>query len=202
MSLYSHTAGTWAGTVEIATAPVDGATTLALTVTAGDTFKKGDIISIAAVKPVNPATRRTYGSTNKTFVVTADHTVPSATTTATISISPAIYGPLSVYQNVDALPLAGADLTLFPGTSSPNGKVGTSGLLLTQDAFALVAVAMELPTQGAEVAVQKRDPESGIAVRFIRQFDPFQSKMINRFDILMGFGSLYSDNSAVRILGA
>lgn len=202
MSLYSHTAGTWAGTVEIATAPVNGATTLALTVTAGDTFKKGDIVNIAAVKPVNPETRRTYGSALKTFVVTADHTVPAATTTATISISPAIYGPTSPYQNVDALPLAGADLTLFPGTTSPNGKVGTSGLVLTQDAFALVGVAMELPTQGAEIAVQKRDPESGIAVRFIRQFDPFQSKMINRFDVLMGFGSLYSDNSAVRILGA
>jgi len=202
MSLYSHTAGTWGGTVEIATAPVSGATTLALTVTAADTFKKGDIINIAAVKPVNPETKRTYGSALKTFVVTADHTVPSATTTATISISPAIYGPDSPYQNVDALPLAGADLTLFPGTSSPNGKVGTSGLLLTTDAFALVGVAMELPTQGAEVAVQKRDPESGLAVRFIRQFDPYQSKMINRFDVLMGFGSLYSDNSAVRILGA
>ncbi len=202
MSLYSHTAGTWGGTVEIATAPVSGATTLALTVTAADTFKKGDVINIAAVKPVNPMTRRTYGSALKTFVVTADHTVPAATTTATISISPAIYGPDSPYQNVDALPLAGADLTLFPGTSSPNGKVGTSTLLLSSDAFALVGVAMEVPTQGAEIAVQKRDPETGIAVRFIRQFDPFQSKMVNRFDVLMGFGSLYPDNAAVRILGA
>lgn len=201
MSLYSHTASTWAGVVEIATAPVDGATTLSLTVTTGDTFKKGDIISIAAVKPVNPMTRRTYGSTNKTFVIVSENATITGTS-ATISISPAIYGPLSPNQNVDALPLAGADLTLFPGTLTPNGKVGTSGLVLTKDAFALVGVPLELPSQGAEIAVQKRDPESGIAVRFIRQFDPFQSKMINRFDVLMGLGSLYSDNSAVRILGA
>jgi hypothetical protein len=201
MSLYSHTASTWAGAVTVATTAVDGATTLALTVTNGDTFRKGDIISIAAVKPVNPETRRTYGSALKTFVITSENQTISGTS-ATISISPALYGPLSQYQNVDALPLANAALTLFPGTNSPNGKVGTSGLLLTTDAFALVGVPMELPTQGAEIAVQKRDPESGIAVRFIRQFDPFQSKMINRFDVLMGFGSLYSDNSAVRILGA
>ena len=201
MSLYSHTASTWAGAVTVATTAVDGATTLALTVTNGDTFRKGDIINFAVSKPVNPETRRTYGSALKTFVITSANQTISGTS-ATISISPALYGPLSQYQNVDALPLANAALTLFPGTSSPNGDVGTSSLLLTPDAFALVGVAMELPTQGAEIAVQKRDPESGIAVRFIRQFDPFQSKMINRFDVLMGFGSLYSDNSAVRILGA
>lgn len=200
MSLYSHTAGTWAGVVEILTAPVSGATTLSLTATTGDTFKKGDIINIAAVKPVNPSTKRTYGSALKTFVIQAD--VTAAASAATVTILPAIYGPGSAYQNVDALPLAGADLTLFPGTTSPNGKVGTSSLVLTQDAFALVGVSLELPTQGAEIAVQKRDPESGLAVRFIRQFDPFQSKMINRFDVAMGLGSLYSDNSAVRILGA
>ena len=200
MSLYSHTAGTWAGAVTVATAPVSGATTIALTATTGDTFKKGDIINFVAAKPVNPETRRTYGSALKTFVVQAD--VTAAASAATITVSPAFYGPDSQYQNVDVLPIAAAALTLFPGTSSPNGKVGTSGLLLTTDAFALVGVSMELPTQGAEIAVQKRDPESGIAVRFIRQFDPFQSKMINRFDVLMGFGSLYSDNAAVRILGA
>lgn len=200
MSLYSHTAGTWAGAVTVATAPVSGATTIALTATTGDTFKKGDIINFAATKPVNPETRRTYGSALKTFVV--QENVTAAASAATITVSPAFYGPDSPYQNVDALPLASAALTLFPGTSSPSGKVGTSSLLLTKDAFALVGVPLELPTQGAEIAVQKRDPESGIAVRFIRQFDPFQSKMINRFDVLMGFGSLYSDNSAVRILGA
>lgn len=202
MSLYSHTAGTWAGTVEILTAPVDGATTLSLTVTAADTFKKGDIVNIALVKPVNPMTGRTYGSALKQFVVTADVTVPAATVTATLPISPAIYGPGSPYQNVNVLPLAGADLTLFPGTGTPNGKVGISGLALTKDAFAMVGVKMELPKQGAEIARQSRDPETGIAVRFIRQFDPVQSKMINRFDVLLGFGSLYPDNAAVRILGA
>jgi hypothetical protein len=33
-------------------------------------------------------------------------------------------------------------------------------------------------------------------------FDPVQRKMINRFDVLLGFGRLYSDECSVRILGA
>lgn len=199
MSLYSHTAGTWAGAVTLSAAPSDGDTTLALTCTTGDTFLKGDKISIASTLPVNPKTRRAYGSDDKQFTVTADAT--GAGSAATISILPAIYGAGSQYQNVDALPASGDALTLFPGTTSPNGKSGTVGLALHRDAFALVGVNMEVP-RAAEMAGQRRDPESGIAVRFVRMFDPQQSKMINRFDVLLGFGNLYQDNCAVAVLSA
>jgi hypothetical protein len=33
-------------------------------------------------------------------------------------------------------------------------------------------------------------------------FDPQQSKMVNRFDVLMGFGRLRPNNSSVRVLAA
>jgi hypothetical protein len=52
------------------------------------------------------------------------------------------------------------------------------------------------------VISQKRDPETGIAIRFIRAFDPVQSRMINRWDVVYGFGAMYPDNCAVRILCA
>lgn len=199
MSLKSHTAGTWAGAVTLASAPVSGATTLSLTCTTGDTFKKGDVFSLP-VLAVNPQTRESTGSANyKTFVITADAT--GAASAATISISPAIYGPDSVYQNVSALPAASDALTLFPGTTSPNGKVGKQGLALNRDAFALVGVDLEIPT-ACEMSSRKRDPETGISVAFVRMFDPIQRKMVNRFDVLLGFGSLYSDSCAVRVLCA
>jgi hypothetical protein len=54
MSLYSHTAGTWAGAVTINGAGQSGSS-LTITATAGDTFKKGDVVSCANVNPVNPA---------------------------------------------------------------------------------------------------------------------------------------------------
>ena len=194
MSLYSHTAGTWAGAVTTAAA-VDGATSLSITGTSGDTFKAGDVISIGSVNNVNPKTRRTTGSA-KLFVVTQDLTATAGPDT--LYISPAIYGPGSQYQNVDALPAASAALTLWPGTSSPSAKSGINGLALHGDAFALVGVPLEVP-KAVEIGAQKRDPETGIAVRFVRMFDPVQSKMVNRFDVLLGFGNLYADNCAVRV---
>lgn len=199
VNLYQHTAGT-AGTA----APVlisgvqTGGSTITVIGTAGETFLKGDVISIDAVRMVNPMSRRVVGAEDKQFVVTANLTLTGGADT--LNISPAIVGPGSQYQNVDALPLAGALITLFPGTSAPQGLTGSNSLALHPDAFALVGVKLEVP-KAVEMASQQRDPKTGIAVRFVRMFDPQQSKMVNRFDVLMGFGELYPDNCAVRVLG-
>jgi hypothetical protein len=173
-----------------------------LTCTNGDTFKQGDKISIASVLPVNPMTRRTFGSAAKTFAITgADQTITG--TSATITISPAIYGPGSQYQNVNALPVAAAALTLWPGTTSPNGKAGTVSLAIQKNAFALVGVELEEPKDSSvELVSQKRDPDSGISVRFIRQWDNTLSRFTNRFDACIGTGELYNDACAVAVAGA
>ena len=197
MSLYSHTAGT--STTPTVNGASQSGSSLNINCTSGNTFKKGDVYSIASVLPVNPKTRRSFGSTNKQFVVTAD--VTATASTATISISPSIYGPTSQNQNVDALPANSAAMTLMPGTSSPNGTSGIQGLALHRDAFACVGVKLAKPKAG-EISSQRQDPETGLSVRFIRQFDPIESKMVNRFDVLLGFGRLYSDNCSVRVLCA
>jgi hypothetical protein len=200
MSLKRHTAGTWAGAVSIATTAVSGDTTLTLTCTSGDTFKKGDVIGVATVYAVNPQTREvTTTAQTKTWTILADATATSST--QVVSVSPTIYGPDSVYQNVNRLPTAADVVTLFPGTTSPNGKSGKQGLAINRDAFALVGVDLEIPT-ACEMSSRKRDPETGISVAFVRMFDPIQRKMVNRFDVLLGFGSLYSDSCAVRVLCA
>jgi hypothetical protein len=162
------------------------------------------VISIANVNMVNPMTRRRVGSTAKQFVITADFTATGST--GTISIFPGIVGPgtpagSNQYQNVDALPANAAALTLFPGTSSPNGKAGVQALAIHRDAHAMVGVKLEVP-KAAELASQMRDPDTGLAVRFVRMFDPRLSKMINRFDVLCGFGRLHADACAVRVLCA
>lgn len=198
MSLYTHTAGTWQGAVSITTTATDGATSLVLTCTTGDTFKAGDKFGIATVYPVNPMTRRVT-NTARTMTVTVLADVTGASSTATVSISPALYGPGSQYQNVDRLPTAADVCTLFPGTASPNGKVGKIGLALHPQAFALVGVKLDMPKH-VEAGGQERDPETGIAVRFTKTWDPEESRMITRFDCLMGFGSLRPDNCAVAVL--
>jgi len=194
MSLYRHTAGTWAFAVTITTAPANGASTLAVTCTTGDTFKKGDKFAIAAVLPVHPMTKRTFGTATKTFTVTAAAT--GASSAATLSISPAIYyeGP---HQNVDAQPAASAALTLWPGTPSPNGKAGTIGLAIQRNAFALVGV--ELDKLDVTICKTSRDPDSGIPIRFSHGSDFKESKKGSRYDTCVGMGEFYNDSCAVAI---
>jgi P22 coat protein - gene protein 5 len=201
MSLYSHTSGVWAGAVTVTTAPAQGATSIVLTCTTGDTFKAGDCIDFNAAFQVNPMTRRKTTSVLKPFVVLVD-TVGVANS-ATVTFSPAIYGPGSQYQNVDALPIAGATVTMFRGTAAPTvAHSGVNGLAFTKEAFAIVGCKLEMPENVEPGSFQRQDPETGIAVQYIRMFDPVNRKMINRFDVLLGFGRLYSDECSVRILGA
>jgi hypothetical protein len=199
MSLYDHTAGDWDGAVTVATAPANGATSIALVCTTGDTFLTGDVFSIADVYATNPETDRvTTRATTKQFVATADAT--GAGSAATVSFQPAMIFS-GHYQNIDSQPAVSAALTLFPGTASPSGKSGKQALAMGNKAFGLVGCRLELPT-AVEMKSQTQDPDSGIALRFIRQWDNPNSRMTNRFDVMIGFGPLYADNCAVRLLCA
>lgn len=199
MSLYRHTAGTTTSpTVTTTQTGTDAISSFAIGCTTGNTFLKGDKISFASVLPVHPQTRRTFGTATKTFTVTAS--VTAANSTATVAFSPPMFGPGSQYQNVDALPVATAVVTMWPGTTSPNGKIGQVGLALHRNAFALVGVELEEPkSSSVELVSQTRDPDSGISVRFIRQWDGKASKMINRFDAMIGYGTFYNDACAVAV---
>lgn len=197
-SLYRHTAGTWAGTVECSSANQSGST-LNVTCTTGDTFKQGDKFTIAAVNEVNLMSRiltTSAAAGTKYFTITAD--VTGVASAAALPIYPPIYGPTSNYQNVDALPANGADLTLWTGTSSPNGKTGKLGLVITPGAFLLAAVKLEEPT-AVELCKQYQDPKTGIALRFIRQWDNILSRMTNRFDMTFGCGVGLAEQAAVVI---
>jgi hypothetical protein len=145
-----------------------------------------------------PPHRRPISST-QTFTVLTDVTLTGGTDT--IHISPAIYGPGSQYQNVDALPADGAAITLWPGTTAPVARSGTVGLGLSKFAFAMSGGKLEVP-KAVERAEQTEDPDTGMAVRFVRAWDQRESKMTNRFDMCLGFGNLYNDQGAVALAGA
>jgi hypothetical protein len=200
MSLYSHTSGVWAGTVEVTSAVTADASTLTLTCTSGDTFVAGDIFDIAAVYDLNPMTLRSTG-TLKQFVVT--QSVTASSTSQTISIYPGIVltGP---YQNVDAAPAAGADLTMFRGTAAPtSAHSGVQSLALGRDAFLMVGIKLENPkASSVEMISESTDPDTGLSLSYLRMIDPVSRKMINRFDMAFGFARGHADHCAVRVLGA
>lgn len=202
MSLYDHTAGTLAGTVTVTGAGQSGSTLSITSTTVGDTLKKGDVIGLDStlttqVNNVNPSTRRSTGRI-KYFVVTQDITLTAGPDT--INIYPPIAGPGDQYQNVNALPGNGATVTLFPGTASPNGKHGVNGINFTKDAFALVSAPLEMPSAVEPLSFMKRDPKTGIAIRFVSAWDQNLSRITRRFDVMIGFGALYADNCSVRVL--
>jgi len=206
MSLFSQTTGVWANQatgVQVTSVNLNSTgavTSIVVSCTTGDTFPAGDVITIAGVNNANPRTRRSTG-TLKNILIT--QSTVGASSTATLQIAAGtqgIIGPGSQYQNVDALPLANAYVALMPGTTMANAqaKTGMNGLALHRDAFALVGVKLEIP-KACEMSSQARDPKTGISVAFFRMMDPITRKMVNRFDVLMGFGALYPDNCAVRI---
>jgi hypothetical protein len=210
-SLWSHTSGAWAGTVEILAAPTSAGlvqpipetSSLSLTATTGDTFKDGDVINIVGVNEVNWATYRSTGTLKQFTVETATTAAASA---ATLVVRPALIGPGSPFQNVDALPVAGADLCLFPGTNTAGAaataKSGFQGLALGTSAFAQVHVKLaNPPSGGGTLSSYARDPETGISVSVLRWFDGNLRKWCNRIECVYGFGCLYNDRDAVRIEG-
>lgn len=204
MSLWRHTVGTVAGAFTVNTGNANnGGNQIGVNLTAADVINAGDVISIANVNQVNPMTRRFLSPVLKQFVVLQTLVAAGGGAAADfLVVSPTIFGPGSQYQNVDALPVNGAAITRFPGSALVNATTaGAQALAIHGDAFGLAGVRLEEP-KATELTSQSRDPRTRIALRFIRMFDPVQSKMINRYDCVFGFGQLYSDNCAVRMLCA
>lgn len=160
-----------------------------------DTFTVGEVVTFGNVFNINPQSRQSTGVL-KNFVITAGVTV-SATSTATLSISPAIVtsGP---YQNVSAGPVstaAGAAgiLTGVTGASSTFPQ----NLAYTRDAFGLVMVPMEIP-QGVDFAA--RETYRNISMRVIRAYDVNNDVFPTRIDMLYGT-AVYYDELACRLTG-
>jgi hypothetical protein len=154
-SLWSHTAGTWAGAVTVTGAGQSG-TSLIITGTNGRHHQAGRQIRIANVNFVNPRTRRTPGPlTPQTFTATARlRRSPAAPTRSRFCRRSSHRTQRARSTRTSThLPINGAALTLFPGTPAPNGATGTVGLALTKQAFAIVGMRFYLPK-----AVEARQP--------------------------------------------
>jgi hypothetical protein len=202
-SLYTHTTGVWAtlASVTVAGAGQSGSS-LNINCTTGDTFKKGDKISIASVNSVNLMTRSTTSTSaagTKTFTILAD--TVGAANVATLSIYPPIYGPGSHYQNVDALPGNTAVLTLWPGTTIVAGaaKTGKVAVALYPGAFLIAGVPLEEPEGSVEFCKQVSDPTTGVSIRIIRQWDNKESRMTTRLDAQWGRGIGLAEQGSVAI---
>lgn len=158
-------------------------------------FKAGDVIEIDNVYAVNPQTRQSTGQLAQ-FVVQAD--TSSSGGDITITIDRGMYAS-GQYQNVDALPVNNAAVTVFGHASSYAGIQCPQNLVFLKDAFALGVADLELPNSGAKAA-RAYDEDAGLSLVMTEQFDIVNYRNIHRIDFLGGWKCIYPE-LACRVVG-
>lgn len=199
-NIYAHTSGQRGGTPLTNGVPSAGATTLVTdgwTASAANRVKAGDVFSIAGVNKVNPITKQDTGVLQQ-FVVTADAS-SDGSGNCTISISPAIYASGSL-QNVTAAPADNAALSfILGGASIGTSAIVANNLVMHDQAFGLAFVQLEKP-EGVHFSAVETDPETGISLRIVRDYDFSNDKFRCRMDVHYGWAA-FRPEWACKILG-
>ena len=190
-SIKQHTTGNWGTAITItSTISTQGTTSIGLSFTGSSrTWKQGDVFNIAGVFAVNPQTRESTGSLQQ-FVVTAD---ASGSSTATVTVSPAIYTASNALATVDSFPQSGAVVTMFGSASTQYAQ----NLAYQKDAITFATADLLLPN-GVDMA--SRAVHNGISLRIVRQYDINNDRMPCRIDVLYGY-SVIRAPLATRIWG-
>lgn len=199
-NVVTHQTGTWSGVPAMNGATAEGATTLAINGFGGatDSFKKGDVIQIAGVFAVNPVSKQSTGQLMQ-FRVTADYSA-AANAMAALPISPAIYTAASgALQNVTALPLTTAAVTVFGAVATYSNKQSPANLVMHRDALAFATA--DLPqTTSKDLQTRVRDKDLGLSIRLSRYWDGVNDDLLFRLDVLYGWAVL-RDKFACRVQG-
>ena len=182
-SISQHTTGTTPTLPIVAsTVTAEGSTSLAISFSSGSpTFRIGDVFTVANVFAVNPQTRQSTGSLQQ-FVVTANLDI-SATTTGTLTVSPAMYTSANALATINAFPASGAALTFLGGSATAYPQ----NLIYHKDAITFATADLLLP-QGVDMA--SRQVHNGISMRIVRQYDINNDRLPCRIDVLYGFSAI------------
>ena len=190
-SISNHTNGDWGTTITVtSTVATEGQSTLPISFTGSSkTWNVGDVFTIAGVFAVNPQTRQSTGSLQQ-FTVTAAATGSS---TATLSISPALFTASNALATVNSFPQASAVVTMLGSAT-----VGyPQNLVYHKDAISFATADLLLP-QGVDMA--SRQVHNGISLRIVRQYDINNDRLPCRIDVLYGYAAI-RPVTAVRLWG-
>ena len=184
------------GTRTNTTPLVDGAQTGASLLLKGTgnavTATQGDQFTIGGVYSINPLTRT---KTNKLQVFTVQALATSAAGGAmTVTVSPSI-NVTAPNQTVSAGAADGATVTWL----GANGVVTDVNMAWHKNAFMVAFCQLTSDLSGADASVAT-DPESGISVRLVKQYNAETDEQVTRLDILYGW-QVVRPTLVVRIQG-
>lgn len=175
----SHTVGAYAGTPLVNGANQTGSTLVTDGWSSGaSTLNVGDVFTIAGVNAVNPVNYVSTGQLQQ-FVVTAQ--ISDTAGAKSIAISPSIVVS-GGQQTVDGSPADDAAITVV-GTAS---TAYPQNIAYHRDAFILGVADLELP-QGTDMAARAVDPDAGLSIRIVRDYDISNDRFPCRADILYGW---------------
>lgn len=195
-----HTNGTrtTAGTCDLSGVANED-THLSLTQTVSETFKEGDVITVAGVYRVNPETKVSTGILQQ-FVIQEDTTATGAA--QDFEILPAIYksGAKQNMYCADWTSTSSAtvvdEATAADSTTGNASTTYTNSLVYHKEAFTFVSADLEMP-KGVDFAY--RSVYDGISLRLVRQYDITNDKFPCRIDVLFGMKAV-RPQWAVRML--
>jgi hypothetical protein len=188
-----QTPANWGGTPLVGSVSgLEGTSSIATTGWTASTaaVNVGDILTFANVYAVHPETKVNLGYL-KQFAVTAAATA-DGTGAATISVSPAFISAANSamgagFQNVSALPITGAALTIAGAANTAYGL----NLAYTKESFTFAtADLVDVSNDGAWCGRANID---GISVRIARQWVIGTDQRPARIDILYGCAALYPE---------
>lgn len=159
-------------------AGVEGASTLTVACTSGNTFLKGQTFTVADVYAVDELTGQSLGYLRQ-FVVTADTTAGGST------VALPIYPALKVGKTVNALPATSKAL-VFVGAANANL---VNNLVYSRDAFRMAFVPLEVPADKEGYTLTK----NGFSIRVYEGSDITTDTQTTRVDIVCGLAVVRPD---------
>jgi len=180
-----HTTGSMAGTPTVVSYSGKSLVTTAWTASTAGVLKKNDIIQIAGRYAVNPITKDTLASL-KNWTVAADVTTVGAGA-CTITLTEAIE-PTGPYKNISSAPVVG-DLIRCYDVAAPHttvlSKTSPQGLVYHSNFLVTAMVPMILP-DGVHFKARSTDPQTGMTIAIIGDFNILTREFIYRADIMYG----------------
>lgn len=179
--LPTHTCGSRAATGHSVTTTSDnGDSTIALTLAASTTIKKGDTFTVAGCYNVNYTTK-VQKSTLYQFTAAAD---VAAGTSVTVTLTQPIWGPAATgyRQKMSKLPTA-TDAVTFVGAAS---SAAVPQAIAFDPLFAACAF-VELPVHTKSVEDGSMRSYKGISIRYQKDYALGTNKNLVRLDVQPGF---------------